>query len=86
MALMIRKGNRNIAPINLNTSSMVKPTILNGSRISQISGKRNSIIKARGQHIANKIHHRIIARKVRISILFLSFVHKLPANFKNTSF
>jgi hypothetical protein len=62
----MRNGNRKIALTSLNTSSMVNPTILNGSRMSQISGNRKSIIKARGQQITNKMHQRIIARKVRI--------------------
>jgi hypothetical protein len=80
---MMRNGNSSIAPTSLNTRPMVSPTILNGSRMSQINGNRNNIINARGQHITNKIHQRIIARSVRISILFETSACKLPASLQN---
>jgi hypothetical protein len=49
--------------------------ILNGRSISQMSGKRNNIIKARGQQITNKKHQRIAARNV--FILFYALFNKI---------
>ena len=68
---MIRKGSVRIAPINLNTAVMVKPTIRNGRRINQINGKRKSATNASGQQIANNKNQRIIARKILIEILMI---------------
>jgi hypothetical protein len=50
--------------MNLKTRARVNPRILKGSKTSQTSGKRNSRSKANGQHIINKINHRISAIKV----------------------
>ncbi|MEO9478022.1 MAG: hypothetical protein ABJG41_20930 [Cyclobacteriaceae bacterium] len=44
----------------LNTNSSVKPTILNGSKSSQIKGSKKNKTTATGQEIENKINHRII--------------------------
>jgi len=43
---------------------MVIPIILKGSRINQMMGKRNIIMKARGQHKTNKIKKRASAINV----------------------
>jgi hypothetical protein len=67
MAFIRRKGNKRIAPINLNTTSRVNPTILKGRRINQIIGNRNISTSANGQQRTNKIHQRRIAISVLIS-------------------
>jgi hypothetical protein len=55
----ILNGNRSTALTSLKTRSIVRPTILNGRRSSQISGKRKRMISARGQLITSKKHQRI---------------------------
>src|SRR5688572_21578339 len=64
-----RNGNIRIAPISLNTASMVNPMILKGRRISHASG--NIIIKsmASGQQRTSSIHHNRTARRKRIGAL-----------------
>ena len=57
----MRKGNNKIEPISLKINSSVKPTILNGSVINQIIGKRNRIINASGQQSEKRINQRIRA-------------------------
>jgi hypothetical protein len=66
IAFKRRKGNKRIAPINLNTTSRVNPTILKGRRISQTIGNRNISTRAKGQQSTNKIHQRRIAISVLI--------------------
>jgi len=68
MALITRKGKRSTAPTSLKTASNVNPRIRNGRRINQIMGKRNNITIAMGQQSTNKMHHRIIAISVLISV------------------
>lgn len=60
------KGNKRIAPTNLKTSEMVRPTIVNGRRISHINGSRKINTSARGQHRASKMNQSRIANKVFI--------------------
>jgi hypothetical protein len=55
-----------MAPTTLNISSRVSPTILNGSRIIQMIGKRKSAISAIGQQTINKKHQRITAIRTLI--------------------
>jgi hypothetical protein len=57
-----------MAPISLKTTSMVNPTILNGRRINQTIGKRKINTSANGQQSTNKMHQRIIAISVLISV------------------
>lgn len=64
IALAIRNGNVKTAPINLNTNSIVKPTIRKGSKINHSSGKRIKIISASGQQITNSKHQRTKAINV----------------------
>jgi len=52
------KGNIKTAPINLKTSSILNPKILNGSNSSQTMGNKKIMTIASGQHMTNKIHHR----------------------------
>jgi hypothetical protein len=52
--------------MNLNTISIEKPMILNGSRISQIKGNRRINAMANGQHKTNKMHQRIKVARVFI--------------------
>lgn len=77
MAFTRRKGNKRIAPISLNTTSRVNPTILNGRRISQIIGSKNTSISASGQQSTNKIHQRRITSSVLIESLFASLYKHL---------
>jgi len=65
--------------MNLKTNSSVNPIILKGRRINQISGRKNIRTNARGQHITNKIHQRIIARIVFMKV-FVSSTKHLPIN------
>jgi hypothetical protein len=51
-------------PINLNTRSSVKPTILKGSNTSQMSGNSTNISKASGQHATNSKHQSASAINV----------------------
>jgi len=53
-----------MAPINLNTTSIVKPTIRKGSKRSHSNGKRNNRINASGQQRTNNMHQRMAAIKV----------------------
>jgi len=69
MALIIRKGKSRMALISLNTISSVNPIIRKGSRMSQIKGSRNINTSAKGQHITNKIHQRIMARRVLMAFI-----------------
>jgi len=66
MAFTTLKGKRRIAPITLNTRFNVNPTILKGSRISQIRGNKKRITIASGQHSTNSRHHRIRTSNVRM--------------------
>jgi hypothetical protein len=59
-------GNKKIFPISLNTTSSVKPTILNGRRINQTSGKKMIMSNASGQHTTSNKHHRASAINVLI--------------------
>jgi hypothetical protein len=70
-------GNIRIAPTNLNTNSIVSPTIRNGRRISQMIGNRKMATIARGQQTANRMHKRITARKTLIRIFFTRVKAKL---------
>src|SRR5690349_8677035 len=47
-----------MAPINLSKASIVRPTILKGSRISQRIGKRKMKRIASGQHTASSKNQR----------------------------
>ena len=77
------KGNKRIAPTNLKTSEMVRPTIVNGRRISHINGSRKINTSARGQHRASKMNQSRIANKVFIyGIDFYFRINKCPANFE----
>jgi hypothetical protein len=60
-----------MAPINLNTTSRVNPTIRKGSSINHMSGKRKIITSANGQHKTNKMHQR---RKAIRVLIFLKLV------------
>jgi hypothetical protein len=71
MALTIRNGKSSMALISLNTISSVNPIILKGRRISQINGSKNTRTNAKGQHITNKMHQRIMARRVLMGFLKL---------------
>jgi len=55
-----------MAPIASNTATSVNPKILNGKKISHISGKRKMASMASGQLITNKINQRISAMSVRM--------------------
>jgi hypothetical protein len=66
--LTSRNGNRRIAPISLKITSIVNPTILKGRRINQTIGRRKIKTSANGQQSTNKMHQRIIAISVLISI------------------
>ena len=79
MAFTRRKGNKRIAPISLNTTSRVNPIILNGRRISQIIGSKNTSISASGQQSTNRIHQRRITSNVLIESLF-AFLYKHLTN------
>gem|GEM_PF-5300774 len=57
----ILKGNIRTAPINLNTSSSVSPTILNGNKISHKIGRIKTNANATGQHITNRMHQSKMA-------------------------
>lgn len=74
IAFKRRKGNKRIAPINLNTTSRVNPTILKGRRINQIKGNRNISIRASGQQSTNKINQRRIAISVLIESLCAFYI------------
>ncbi len=64
---MILKGNNRILLITLNTSPNVNPTMVKGRSMSHTSGSNTIRISASGQHITNKIHHRM--RAIRVFIL-----------------
>jgi hypothetical protein len=66
MARTILKGNSRIAPTTLKTSPIVRPTILNGSKINHRIGKRKMTSSAKGQHSTKSMHQRIIAINVFI--------------------
>jgi hypothetical protein len=68
----ILKGSVIMAPINLKIASIVKPSILKGSSTSQMIGSSTINNSARGQHITNRIHHKIITSNVLISIMIYS--------------
>jgi hypothetical protein len=70
-ALSTLNGNKRIAPTILKISPSVRPTIRKGRSTSQMMGKRNTMINARGQHNTNSIHHRISVRKILISQSFI---------------
>jgi hypothetical protein len=72
IALTTLKGKVRIAPMTLNTTPNVSPTILKGKSINQTIGKRNKAMSARGQQRINNRHQSIIARKVRIAIYFIT--------------
>lgn len=74
IARIILNGKSSMPPTILKTSSSVNPTILNGNRISQISGNNNSTTNAIGQHITKRIHQRIKPRNVLITKLFFNTV------------
>jgi hypothetical protein len=63
-------GSKSIALINLKTASRVRPIILNGNKISQISGSKKIKASANGQHITNKINHKKTAINVFIENRF----------------
>ena len=65
-AFNTRNGKRRMAETSLNTTSIDKPIILNGSRISHTMGNKMIIISASGQHKTKRIHHKIRPIKVRI--------------------
>jgi hypothetical protein len=54
---------------------MVIPIILNGNRINQKSGKRKSIIRAKGQHSTKRIKKRAKAINVLTVIKLDSGLH-----------
>ena len=64
--------------MSLKTTSRVKPTILNGRRITQISGNRKIRTSANGQHMTNRIHHSMIAIKVLISFFAVASTNGKP--------
>lgn len=84
MDLIARNGKSSMAPMNLNTTSKVKPTIRKGSRSSQISGKRKINSKATGQHSTNNMHHNKTAINVLISRTV--FVPLVQIPFQNIKF
>lgn len=55
---MIRNGNNTIPFIILNTTSRVKPTILNGINNNHTSGKSTNMINANGQQITSNMNQR----------------------------
>jgi hypothetical protein len=59
-----RNGSMKISVITLNTRPILKPTILNGNRMSQINGYSSKRINAKGQQITNKIAQRMMPIKV----------------------
>ena len=67
MALITLKGNISTAPMNLKTTSSVKPIILKGSDINQTSGRRKIITSASGQQRTKRIHHN---KKAIIVLIF----------------
>jgi hypothetical protein len=69
-------GNRKIFPISLNTTSSVKPTILNGRSISQSSGKKIIMSNASGQQMTSSKHHR--ARAINVFIVDLPGAKEIP--------
>ena len=69
--------------MNLKTSSIVNPTILKGSRINHTSGKRNIMTNASGQQMTNKIHQRIMARKVFMIMINLTVIKQMSYHFSN---
>ena len=60
-----------MAPTSLKSSSMVRPTIRKGRRISQISGNKKRTIRAIGQQMTRRMHHRTRERK-KLMIRFSS--------------
>jgi len=61
----------NKLPMSLKTTSIEKPMILKGRRISQRSGKRKTNAIAKGQHSTNKMHQRINVARVLIKNLLV---------------
>jgi hypothetical protein len=65
---------------------MVIPIILKGSRISQMMGNRNSIMKASGQHKTNRIKKSASAINVLTVISFCYHsLSKMMARFISTA-
>lgn len=81
----ILNGNKSTALTSLNTRSMVSPTILNGRRSSQISGKRNRMMSASGQHTISKKHQRISEIKTFIALLCPALAKCLPEVYSSVS-
>jgi hypothetical protein len=81
MAPIIRNGNNRTALISLNITPSVSPTILKGSKISQNSGSKKIMSKAKGQHKTKRMHHKKIAIKVFIQDIFIHPL-KLQTNLK----
>jgi hypothetical protein len=75
---MTRNGSIKIAPINLKTALRVRPTILNGNKISQIMGKKIRTRIAIGQQTTNSKHQRTTARKVRILVFIAALANCCP--------
>ena len=66
-----RKGKNNTALIRLKTASNVRPTRRNGSRISQRSGYKTIISKAKGQHNTSSINQSVMEMNVLIRKAFM---------------
>lgn len=64
-----------MAPMSLNISPIVRPTILNGNRMSHINGNKKSATRASGQQSVKSIHRRRMA----ISVFIACCRYKQPA-------
>jgi len=73
-------GNNKIAPTILKTRPIVKPRILNGSKMSQKKIKRKKTPIANGQHIENNMQKSISVINSFICKSFAFF------DYKNQSF
>ena len=69
-----------MALINLKTASRVSPIILNGNKISQISGSKKIKASAKGQHNTNKINHK----KTAINVFIENRFHGLSQTMNQT--
>lgn len=66
-------GKSKIPPTILNITSIVKPSILKGMRMTQANRNRKNTIIARGQHITNRMQRSKKAITVFMCLYFLDF-------------
>jgi hypothetical protein len=74
------KGSIKIAPIILNTTPSVKPTIAKGSRSNQTKKRRKNNPKATGQHKTNNIQKSNTAINNFIATKIFLFVNTQISN------